>query len=171
MKVRLDHHPNYENKINVPNHQPDIYIYIYISSLKILVLHQGIALANIPKNMCVCIPFSNWWFQPTPFKIMEFLRQEVGARNVHRLGGHGIPKDFADEGWPVGAHQGGIGIAPLGHVNSLARFPEAFWQAGETVPRKCAVDWREKVVSCSEDPKKSSARGSGVYVFPEASVV
>ena len=102
-----------------------IYIYIYIH-----IIPENIGTS--PRHRLskytqkhVCIPFSNWWFQPTPFKIMEFLRQEVGARNGHRLGGHGIPKDFADEGWPVGAHQGGIGIAPLGHVNSLARFPEA----------------------------------------------
>ena len=88
-----------------------IYIYIHIIP-EILVLHQGIALANIPKNMCVCV-----------------YRSLIGGFNLplsNRLGGHGIPKDFADEGWPVGAHQGGIGIAPLGHVNSLARFPEAF---------------------------------------------
>ena len=150
MKVRLDHHPNYKNKINVPNRQPDIYIYTFIIPENIGASPRHRLSGYTPKN--VCIPFSNWWFQPTPFKIMEFLRQEIGAqRNVHRLGGHGIPKDFADEGWPVRAHQGGIGIAPLGHVNSLARFPEAFRQAGETVPRKCAVDWHEKVVSCSED--------------------
>ena len=32
MKVRLDHHPNYWENKNVPNHQP-VYIYIYLGKL------------------------------------------------------------------------------------------------------------------------------------------